>query len=116
VTGVTDRAAARLTAALTRRLADAGCATPADLARELVHLLRGHGWRPVEALQPPVEPTDGAAGSRVPEEVRELRATLERRPPCRCGAGVLEHELVCGRREACPATGCAAYTPIPERN
>ncbi|GII88228.1 hypothetical protein Ssi03_62180 [Sphaerisporangium siamense] len=110
------RAADTLTAKYARRLADAGVPDPQHLAIELVVMARGHGWRPVEALQPPaVTPSTGSSG-QLPEEVRELRAAIDTRPPCLCGAAVLEHELVCGKRAGSPKTGCAAYTPAPGRS
>ncbi len=111
-----ERAARKLAAAIHRRLRDAGVASPDAVASDLMHVVRGHGWRPVEALQPPAASPSSGGGKALPEEFREQRAALDNRPPCTCGRPVLEHQLVCGKRAACPATGCTAYTPAPERS
>ncbi len=105
------RDARRLVAVFARCLREERDTDPDILANALVQLARGHGWRPIDGLQPPVEPTDGTKASRLPEEVLARRAALETRPPCVCGAPVLEHQLENARRTGCPATGCTAYTP-----
>lgn len=103
--------ARRLATAFWRRLRDAGAPHPDTLARELVHIARGHAWRPVANLAPP-PPTEGeTAGPRLPEEYLVRKAALDNRPPCTCKHLVGEHALVCGAREACTRCGCPSYTP-----
>src|SRR5690606_31616477 len=73
-----EDAARRLTAAYARRLRDAGAPDPDNLARELVVMARGHGWRLVEALKPAVPAGDGRpAAPTVRPEVREALAACE---------------------------------------
>ncbi|MDX3109697.1 hypothetical protein [Nonomuraea angiospora] len=45
--------ASRLQSAIARWLTDHGHSDPATGAVEIVHIVRGHGWRIVEALRPP---------------------------------------------------------------
>jgi len=66
----------RLAAALARRLRDAGTAHPDTLARELVVMICGHGWRPVEALKRPPRPTGGGRSPREMPEVAEALARM----------------------------------------
>lgn len=100
----------RLVAAFTRRLADENHPDPGRLANELLVMARGHGWRPVEALQPPPRST-GTPG--LPADYLERKAALDGRPPCVCGAPVGDHQLDAGRRIGCARTGCRRYAPIP---
>jgi hypothetical protein len=68
-------ASSRLQSAIARWLTDHGVADPATGAVELVHIVRGHGWRAIEALQPPPEarPSQG-----LPDEYLERKAALTR--------------------------------------
>ncbi|MGR6922633.1 hypothetical protein ACU635_50980 [[Actinomadura] parvosata] len=68
-------ASSRLQAAIARWLTDHGVPDPATGAVELVHIVRGHGWRVVEALRPPPEarPSQG-----LPAEYLERKAALTR--------------------------------------
>lgn len=59
-----DPDAGRLQAAIVRWLADHGVSDPAIGAVEIIHMVRGHGWRPIPALQPPPEPTSTDPVSR----------------------------------------------------
>lgn len=68
----------RLADALARRLRDAGTAHPDSLARELVTMICGHGWRPLEALRRPPRPTGPRVSAReVPEVARALARAAE---------------------------------------
>lgn len=71
-----DRDAGRLQAAIARWLADREVSDPAAGASELVLMARGHGWRPVPAMQPPPEhpPANG-----LPAEYLERKAALTAR-------------------------------------
>ena len=68
--------ASRLQSAITRWLADHGVADPAICAVEIVHIIRGHGWRVVEALQPPPASSPADPVSRLTDrpEVAEALA------------------------------------------
>lgn len=101
---------ARLQAAVTRWLADHDVPDPAAGAAELVLMVRGHGWRPVDALAEP--PPDPGAGQPA-EEWRAARAAVDTRPPCTCGCPVLDHRLEAGRRTGCSRCGCGGYAPVP---
>ncbi|MEU4578991.1 hypothetical protein [Nonomuraea sp. NPDC023979] len=68
--------AGRLKAALARWLTDHGFADPATGATELLHMVRGHGWRVVEALQPPPEPRPT---QDLPAEYLAVKAALTNR-------------------------------------
>ena len=68
-----ERAAGRLAGVFARRLRAAGVADPGALADELVVMLRGHGWRPVDALKPPPPPAGSRASGR-PELNQALAA------------------------------------------
>ncbi|GAA3078092.1 hypothetical protein [Streptosporangium carneum] len=100
----------RLVAVFTRRLREMAGADPEILAADLVAIVRGHGWRPVEALKPPA-PVIGDGNGRA--EYAARRAALDSRPPCVCGAAVTDHQLDGGRRTGCAATACTRYAPIP---
>ncbi|WP_146607371.1 hypothetical protein [Spongiactinospora gelatinilytica] len=103
--------ARRLTAAFVRRLTEEGHRDPGQLAAELVVMARGHGWRPIAALQ---RPSTSGGGSEPDEDFRAQRAALDRRRPCTCGDGVLDHRLDGPRRTACSACPCGQYAPVPE--
>lgn len=77
---MTDRDDGRLKAALTRWLADHGVSDPTIGAVEIVHIVRGHHWRPVEALRPPPAPQPSQG---LPAEYLERKAALTARtePP-----------------------------------
>jgi hypothetical protein len=66
----------RLQSVIARWLTDHGVADPATGALEIVHIVRGHGWRVVEALRPPPEsrPSQG-----LPAEYLERKAALTAR-------------------------------------
>lgn len=66
----------RLQSAVARWLTDHGVADPATKALEIVHIVRGHGWRVVDALRPPPEsrPSRG-----LPAEYLERKAALTNR-------------------------------------
>ncbi|WP_084963319.1 hypothetical protein [Thermoactinospora rubra] len=71
-----DRDAGRLEAAIARWLTDHDVSDPAAGAAELLLMVRGHGWRPVEALQPP---TVDQRPSAPTEEFRRAKAALAAR-------------------------------------
>lgn len=71
-----DRHARRLVDVFARRLRDDPTTDPTILATELVAILRGHGWRPIEALQPPT-PDAGDGSGR--EEYLARKAELVNR-------------------------------------
>lgn len=66
----------RLQSAIARWLTDHGVTDPANGALELVHIVRGHGWRVVEALRPPPEPRPS---SGLPAEYLAFKAALTAR-------------------------------------
>lgn len=67
----------RLQAVIARWLADHGVPDPAIGAVELVHIVRGHGWRVVEGLKPPPDPTPTEPSSR-PTDRPEVAEALAR--------------------------------------
>lgn len=67
----------RLQSAIVHWLTDRGVPDPAVGAVELVHIVRGHGWRPVPALQPPPEPTPGGPTAEYLERKAALTRTRE---------------------------------------
>jgi len=69
--------AGRLEAAIARWLTDRGIPDPGACAAELVHMVRGHGWRPVAALQPPA-PAERQPAQALPAEYLERKAALTR--------------------------------------
>lgn len=68
-----------LTAAYARWLTDHGVPDPATAAAELVLMARGHGWRPIEALQPPPQSSGGRR--ELPAEYLARKAALTRSDP-----------------------------------
>ncbi|MBB2914903.1 hypothetical protein FHS43_006215 [Streptosporangium becharense] len=102
--------ARRLVGVFARRLRETAGTAPDILAADLVAIVRGHGWRPVEALKPPA-PALGDGNGRA--EYAARRAALDSRPPCVCGAAVTAHQLDGTRRTGCAATGCTRYAPAP---
>lgn len=71
-----DHDAGRLEAALARWVADRELANPAGCAAELLVMVRGHGWRPIPALQPPPTPRPAQG---LPAEYLERKAALAAR-------------------------------------
>ena len=63
----------RLQSVIANWLANHGHSDPATGAVEIVHLVRGHGWRVMDALRPPPEsrPAQG-----LPAEYLERKAAL----------------------------------------
>ncbi|MEV4093832.1 hypothetical protein [Streptosporangium saharense] len=100
----------RLVRVFTRHLREAAGTAPETLAVDLVAIVRGHGWRRVQALQTPERAADDGDGTGRAEYAAR-RAALDSRPPCVCGAAVIDHQLDAGRRSGCAATGCARYVP-----
>ncbi|MEU1736495.1 hypothetical protein [Streptosporangium sp. NPDC020145] len=100
----------RLVRVFTRRLREAAGTAPESLAVDLVAIVRGHGWRRVQALQTPERAADNGDGSGRAEYAAR-RAALDGRPPCVCGAAVIAHQLDAGRRTGCADTGCTRYVP-----
>jgi len=66
----------QLAAAITRRLREEGHPDPARLAAEILVMVNGHGYRPVEALRPVAEarPSGGPT-----EEWKRERAAMRAR-------------------------------------
>lgn len=73
--------AGRLEAALARWLADRGIPDPGACAAELVHMVRGHGWRPIAALQPPERREDRPAPGPTAEYLAAKAAITRERNP-----------------------------------
>jgi hypothetical protein len=71
--------AGRLQAAIAAWLRDHGHTDPAVGAVELMHMVRGHGWRPVPALQP-VEPAERPGGPTPEYMAAKAAITRERNP------------------------------------
>jgi hypothetical protein len=73
--------AGRLQAAIAAWLRDHGHTDPAVGAVELMHMVRGHGWRPVPALQPPERREDRPAPGPTPEYMAAKAAITRERNP-----------------------------------
>lgn len=71
--------AGRLQAAIAAWLRDHGHTDPAVGAAELMHMVRGHGWRPIPALQPPA-PAERQPAQALPAEYLERKRALTNRP------------------------------------
>mgnify|MGYP001283819494 FL=1 len=80
----------RLAAVLARRLRDARVANPDALARELVVMICGHGWRPLEALRRPQRTT---GRRRSPQEMPEVAAARERMAAAAAAAAFRAREV-----------------------
>ena len=73
--------AGRLQAAIAAWLRDHGHTDPAVGAVELMHMVRGHGWRPIAAMQPPERREDRPAPGPTAEYLAAKAAITRERNP-----------------------------------